>query len=512
MPPTWAGDLPPRLARWPSFGLVAVVVFAAFLPALQGGFLSWDDAGYVVENAHIRALSWDTAWWALTEFCCNYWAPLTWLSLAADHAVWGLEPYGFHLTNNLLHALNAGLFLLVAERLVERAAGKAAALPAALVAALAWGLHPLRVESVAWIAERKDVLSATFGLLAVLAWLRHAEAEAAHPAADGWAFLRRPAYLASLLLYGLSLLAKAALVPLPVALLVIDWYPLRRLGASGRRRVLAEKVPYLALAAAAALLTMAAMAPTQRTLAEIDLWSRVLVAFGALSTYLRLTLLPLDINPVYFHPNAVSLTPAVAAAVAVVLLVSSAALWAARRWPAALASWAFFLVTIAPVIGLTQNGKQELAPRFTYVPGMALALLLGAGFGWLWSRLGRSGRAAAGAVAVLALAALVAVTTRDTGHWRDDLTLWTRVLELDPRFGLSYAQRSAALEDRGRIAEALSDLDRALSIAQSKGFSGAPQLRWRRAWLLERLGREQEAAAERAKATVPLPPPEGAGR
>ncbi len=238
--------------------LAALLAFAAFWPALDGAFLGWDDAGYVVDNPGVHALSWETVRWAFTEYCCNYWAPLTWLSLALDHALWGLEPWGFHLTNVLLHALNAALLVLVAHRLLVAAAGPARdappgwALPGAVLAAAAWAVHPLRVESVAWIAERKDVLSAALGLLAILAWLRHAAPPTPRPAGPWWAFLRSPAYLAALALFALSMLAKPGLVALPVALLVLDWFPLRRAAPGRRVALLLEKVPLLVLALGAA--------------------------------------------------------------------------------------------------------------------------------------------------------------------------------------------------------------------------------------------------------------------
>jgi len=476
---------------WAGFALVALLVLVAFAPALRGGLLDWDDAGYVVENEAIRSLSPGTVWWALTQFCCNYWAPLTWLSLGLDRALWGLDPFGYHLTNNLLHAANSGLLFLVVARLLARAGGAAPgpARAGALLAALLWGLHPLRVESVAWVAERKDVLSAFFGLLAVLAYLEHAAREAGDPGARPWSFLRRPAYLAAAALFLLSLLSKAALVTLPPALLLLDAWPLRRLGGPGRRSALLEKLPLLAMAAAASLVTMAAMAPTQRTLAEIGLSTRVIVAFTSLATYLRLTLMPAGISPVYFHPNRVELSAAALTAIGLVLALSAGAALAARRRPALLLGWLFFLVTLAPVIGLTQNGKQELAPRFTYVPGMALSALAGAGFAFLLVRLrGGASRAGAWAAAAAILAGLAAVTARDIGHWRDDVALWSRVVELDPSFGLSFEQRAHALERAGRFPEALADVERAERIAVAKGYAGLPKIQMMRGRLLERLG------------------------
>jgi tetratricopeptide (TPR) repeat protein len=454
--------------------LVFLVVLACFAPDLRNAFVDWDDTAYIVQNARIRTLSLETATWAFTEFHVSYWAPLTWLSFAVDHAIWGLDPVGYHLTNDLLHALVAALFFLVTHRLLRSGFAECASEPqpgvllgAAAVAALLFGIHPLRVESVAWAAERKDVLSMAFGMGAALAYLRHA---ADRPAGG----LRSSSYWLALGLYVLSLLSKATLVTLPVALLIVDWCPLGRLRRGTVGRVVLEKAPLLAFATVATLITARAMGPSSISLAELGLSTRVVVAFRAAGEYLRLTVLPLGISPVYFHPGRVPLGKGVLA-IAAILLVSAGCVFAVRRWRAPLAGWLVYLVALSPVLGIFQNGGTELAGRFTYFPSTALAVLAGAAGVALWKWLPSGGRwnwLLPGGTAAL-LVALAAVTVRDIGFWKDDIALWSRVIEVQPhRFGKAYYLRAGYLNRAGRHEEALADANEALSIAARKGFPG----------------------------------------
>jgi tetratricopeptide (TPR) repeat protein len=497
--------------------LVFAATFACFLPALRNGLLAWDDAGYITQNPHIRSLSLETVRWAFGEFWCNDWAPLTWLSLAADHAVWGLDPVGYHLTNVALHAANAALFLVLARRLLGAREG---ALATATLAALLFALHPLRVESVAWAVERKDVLSVFFGLLAALAWLAHTQGRAdraagrargpagetsarSAAAAEARLLRTRVAYPASVALYAASLCTKAGLVPLPAVLLVLDWFPLRRFRTEGARRLLLEKVPYLLVAAPVAWLTVQAHAPQTKTLAQVDLPTRVVLAARALLEYLRLTVLPYDVSPAYLHPGNIGPLHAghVLAVLAALALMAGAAL-AARRLPAIAAAWAVCLLTLAPVSGLLQNGPQWMAGRFTYVPSMALALVAALGATALVrsvsSGAARGALFAAGAAALLACAAL---TVRDLGWWRDDVTLWTRAIELAPRAsGKQYAIRAAAYRARGEYPRALADLDAALAIAHKKGYAAAHEIVAARARVLRDMGETDAAIAELGRA------------
>src|SRR3972149_4513570 len=216
----------------------ALAACLLFMPALPAGFVNWDDSAYVFENVHLR--SFDLKW-AFSAVVVGNWLPLTLLSYSLDYSIWGYSPFGYHLTNNILHAANTGLVFLLGLRLASaRKMTVFASVALALSSALLFGLHPLRVESVAWVSERKDVLCAFFFLLAILSYLRYAS-----DLKKGW-------YLSSLVLFVLALMSKPMAVTLPLVLLIIDFYPLERLGRSFRRAVL-EKVPFFILSAAAAV-------------------------------------------------------------------------------------------------------------------------------------------------------------------------------------------------------------------------------------------------------------------
>jgi protein O-mannosyl-transferase len=503
---------------------IGLVTLLAFLPALRNGFLAWDDAGYVTENVHIRTLSAGTVGWAFSEFHCNYWAPFTWLSLAVDHALWGLDPAGFHLTNVVLHAANAALVVLLALRLLSRPGGMDAAtgaersarrpdlLAAAAFAALLFSVHPLRVESVAWVTERKDVLSLFFGLLAALAYLAHARSrESENPGGDrGCTWPAGAAYFVSLSFYAASLLSKSVLVTLPAVLLVLDWFPLARHRVRGWKPLLLEKIPYVALAGVTAVVTAAAHRPQTKSLAEIDLRTRVLVAFESLAAYLRLTILPLDVSPVYMHSgNVREITPTHVTSIVMVLAITVWCAWNARRRPAFAAAWAVFVVTIGPVLGLLQNGPQSMAGRFTYVPSIAAAVVAGAGFLALRRGAARSGRGALvlGVFTATVLACQAALTVRDISFWRDDVALWTRSIELRPNAsGRQYFNRALGYRARGEWALALSDFDRAYAIAAAKGYRDAHEIIAGRARVLRDMGDARGAIAEFERATAAAPP------
>jgi hypothetical protein len=261
---------------------LAVVTALFYVPVLDAGFLNWDDPAYVSQNPEIqRALSWHTVGWAFRTYQEGIWHPLTWLSLALDHAIYGLDARGFHLTNLLLHVANTVLVFVVWCRLTGAVAR------AAFVAAL-FGLHPMHVESVAWVTERKDVLSTFFWLLTMLAYTRHARVGTVG------------AYVLVAVAYALGLLAKPMLVTLPFVLLLLDWWPLRRLG----RHAILEKIPLLAGALCVIWIGIRAVAEVSAGAVPdpIPLGARVANAIVATTKYLWLTIWPLRLSPWYSHP------------------------------------------------------------------------------------------------------------------------------------------------------------------------------------------------------------------
>lgn len=501
-----------------AFCIVVTLSFLCFLPDLRNGLLDWDDSGYILDNVHIRSLNFETFRWAFFDFYCNYWAPLTWLSFALDYALWGLKPAGYHLTNNVIHAFSSGMFLLLTFRLLQRYldgrrnedAGSTIlddtnALFCSLLAALFFALHPLRVESVAWATERKDVLSLFFGIAAVLAYLRHTLAMGQRAGShESGVFVYSRYYWLTVALYTLSLFSKAMLVTLPLALLVLDRFPLKRLDKKSAPLLLLEKVPLLLLAGVSSAITMKAMAVTARSFEEINLITRVLVAFRSAIAYLILTAWPVDLNPVYVHPgNVSSLTPDYILPMLSFFVITVCCLIFVKRQPVFMAVWLVYLITVFPVLGLTQNGPQAMACRFTYVPGLALSLLVALGLTALLASFAHSRPALLSGIAgvILLLAVMWYATAREIAVWKDDVSLWTRVIDLSPHvFGVPYSQRAHAYAARGEYRKALVDVSEALAIAARKNYPRMHEIYATRARILKELKDFDGAIADFSRA------------
>jgi tetratricopeptide (TPR) repeat protein len=454
---------------------LAGVTFLVYLPALSCDFVAYDDAEYVTENRVVwQGLSPAGVRWALTAVVSANWHPLTMLSLMLDSQLYGLKPFGFHLTNLLLHVANTVLLFHVL-RVMTDCVGRSAAV------ALLFALHPLHVESVAWVAERKDGLSTLFGLLALWAYLWYT-------AAPSW---RRLAVVTTLL--ALSLLAKPMWVTFPFLLLLLDWWPLRRTaagwGASGWegeapaeprvparqeprppnlrlswRRLVVEKTPLFLLVAvfcAVTLATQASGGPGQAFRA-IPLPLRLGNAAVSCVEYLRQTLAPLDLAAFYPHPRAsLNVVLAVCAAVAVVL-VSAAAIWGRERVPYLLVGWFWYLGMLMPVIGLVQVGDQARADRYTYVPLVGIFVVLAWGAADLFRRARLPGFAAGLAGVAGLFCALY--TWAQVSHWADAVTLWQQVCRVSPNNAFAHKNLGAALMTRGQFDVALAEFDCGLEL------------------------------------------------
>jgi Flp pilus assembly protein TadD len=477
--------------------LVAALTVALFAPALEYGFIFWDDDRNVLSNPHYRGLGWAQIRWAFTSVLMGHWIPVTWLTFSLDHAVWGMNPFGYHLTNVLLHAANTVLVYVVALallRLALPAARPGAVTLGAVMAALFFAVHPLRVESVAWVTERRDVLSTCFYLLTVLAYLKACAAEGAP---------RRRWLAASIGAYALGLLSKSLIMSLPLALLVLDLYPLRR--AAGRwRSVLIEKLPYLALAAVAAVISVSAVATLGLTSTAVyPPLARVGMALHSLTFYIWKTLLPVDLSPMYEVPARIDLTRPrflVSALVAVGLTVGL--LLARRRWPAALAVWLVYGLTLAPVSGIVHNGPQLVADRYSYLACLGLALLLGAAVASVAEspRVGNPVRMALVLASFAWLLVLAVLTREQLPIWRDAEEIWKRSLAVDPDCAFCHGQRGALLGNRGEIDLAIAHFERAVALRPNR-----PSNRGNLGLALLRAGRPVEAAVQLQLALTEAP-------
>jgi len=393
---------------------IAVLAVVVYLPVRAHGFVGLDDPIYVRDNPHVQTgLTWENAKWAFTTGHAGNWHPLTWLSHMLDASLFDMDAGAHHVVNVVLHVANALLLFDVLRRMTGATAR------AALVAAL-FALHPLHVESVAWIAERKDVLSTLFWFLTLEAYVAWTRAPT------------RTRYVLVVASLAAGLTAKQMLVTLPFTLLLLDWWPLRRwTDAASARRLVVEKLPLFALVAAACVVTFL----VQRaggSVADFEtrpLVDRALNAPIACVVYVRKMLAPIDLAALYVHPRTIDARAAVAATAALAF-VTFVAVRARRTRPWLLVGWLWFLGTLVPVLGLVQVGRQSMADRYTYVPLVGLFVVVAWGGAELVNAERR--RAAAATLALAATAACAVLARRQVDVWKDDETLWRHAVAVDP--------------------------------------------------------------------------------
>ncbi len=421
-----------------------------FLPATRNGFVAFDDLDYIKANPHVReGLTPAAVAWAFTSvgYAAN-WHPLTWLSHQLDVSLFGMDPAWHHAENALLHALNAVLLLLLLRALTGEL------LPAALAAAL-FAFHPLRVESVAWAAQRKDLLGGFFWIVTLLAWVR---------------WLRRPrsgSRVPALVAFALGLMSKPTLVALPALLLVLDLWPFGRIGrGDGQvrlRRALGEKMPFFMLAACGTSLALAAQTGTT-VYGSLDLPPGVRLANAAVSVaeYLRMTVWPRWLAVFYPHPLGMPAGERLGAALVLIAALTILAVRVRIRIPALLAGWGWYLVSLAPMSGIVQVGWQARADRYTYLPHMGL--LLGVVWGVREATMANRStrRIIFGAMAIL-LAPLFILTRIQIATWRDDIVLFRHALQVTGGNWFSEFNLGSYLLDRGEVGEAVDHFRRSLA-------------------------------------------------
>jgi protein O-mannosyl-transferase len=465
------------LADWvPNSALIpfalAAATFLVFSPALRNGFVEWDDQVNLFENASYRGLGWNQLRWMFTSTLMGHYIPVTWLTFGLDYTLWGMNPFGYHLTNNLIHAANAALFYLVALRLLGRATSltKSALRLGSIMASLFFALHPLRAESVAWATERRDVLAGFFFLLTVYTYLKAAEDRSQR---------RRWFLWASAACYAFGLLSKAIVMTLPLVLILLDTYPLRRLSMRWRmwqdasaRAVLKEKLPYLALGLAAAGTAYWAVSSHHylTDMAKFGWAGRVAIAAYSLCFYFGKTFLPLWLSPLYELPAVVSLfEPRFLLSGIAVLGISAVLLALRRRWPAGLATWVYYCIILGPVSGIVHSGYQLTHDRYSYLSCLGWALLVGAAAGSL-GRAGGTGAVQprlarlAGVVAAAWVLALGTMTWHQIQMWRDTDTLWSFAVESDPRCSICQSNLGTSLYHRQLFALAKHRYELALAL------------------------------------------------
>ena len=441
--------------------LIVVVTIAVFSPAFDAEFVNWDDDQNLIKNTGYRGLTWSHFRWMLSAVVMGHYIPMTWLSFGVDYAIWGMDPRGYHFTNVVLHTAGVLTFFAVALRLLRRATTltDGPRLLGATAAALFFAVHPLRTESVAWVTERRDVLSGLFFMLTILAYLA---------AQEGPPHRRRRVLLTlSVSAFVLAAASKSIVMGLPLALLILDVYPLRRLTPGLRalrdsREVLWEKLPY-ALVALATAAASYYMVRTYTPLTTFDAfpWSgRIAMVFYTLWFYVTRTVVPISLSPLYELPRHLSLLqPRFAMAAGAVVLATFVLFRLRRRWPAGLAAWAFYAVILAPVSGVVHAGLQLAHDRYSYLSCLGWALIFGGVIGTLvqarpvQTRRGLE-RLAFGTMAAWMLT-LGWLTWQQTHMWRDSFALWTNALDADPTCSVCHGNLAAYLVNQGEIASAM---------------------------------------------------------
>lgn len=429
--------------------LLAAVTFAVYLPVRNYEFLHYDDDVYVTNNAEVKSgLSWQGVEWAFTTGRGANWHPLTWLSLMLDCQVFGVKAGPMHIVNVLFHIANTILLFLVLARMTK------GVWQSAFIAGL-FALHPLHVESVAWIAERKDVLSTLFWLLTMLAYARYAE----RPSAGR--------YVAVLVLFAMGLMAKPMLVTLPFVLLLLDYWPLGRFSGRGFSvwRLLLEKIPLLILSAVSSVVTFIVQQRGGAVIAGNRLFfdERVLNAIVSYLAYLDKMLWPAGLAVLYPHPvNNIPVFRAVIAGI-VLILITILFIYHARRYKYLLVGWFWYLGTLVPVIGIVQVGSQAMADRYTYVPLIGIFIIIAFGVTELLKEKPFR-KIVLCVMAGVSLSACTVVTSHQLKYWKDSLSLFEHTLDIANDNYIMQNNYANILMDKGRSAEAVAHFSEAVKL------------------------------------------------
>lgn len=432
--------------------MLSVAVVVAYAPAIYCGFISYDDPFYVTRNQHVLGgLTWENIQWAFTTLHAGLWIPLTWISLMVDTTVFGSAPWGYHLTNAALH-LTSTLLLFAWLTSVTRQLG-----PSLLVAAL-HGLHPLHVESVAWVAERKDVLSTTLLLMMLWAYTSLFSTPSPRQRVATW------------FAFGMALLAKPALATVPVGLLFLDRWPLRRPDA-GRQDSILEKVPFFITAGAVTAVTVVAQ---QRSggvapLSALSVYDRVATAATGYLWYLFKTVWPTHLAAFYPYDYEIAGWQT-AGALAILGAISAGAYLARQRHPYLLAGWAWFVITLAPVSGIAQNGLQGRADRFVYVPHIGLFMAMVWGANALANRY-RVADALRYGSSVLLVLVCVTATRAQVRWWENGVTLFERALAVTPDNPTARALLGLAFVEQGARDRAVEAFEHALRLDPTNAWA-----------------------------------------
>ena len=430
--------------------LLVAVTLAAYSPVFRNGFINYDDDAYVTKNPHVKAgLTSVSLAWAFNVGFAGNWHPLTWMSHMLDYQLYGDKAADHHATSLILHLASTVLLFLIFRRMTG------ALWKSAFVAAL-FALHPLHVESVAWVAERKDVLSTLFWVLAMGAYVLYTE---------------RPSigrYLAIALLFGLGLMAKPMLVTLPLVLLLLDYWPLDRVRRGWS--LVREKIPLLAMSVGSGIITFIAQhrGGAVASLEEFPTGVRIANALAAYAGYVGKTIVPRHLAIFYPHPGSSMPVWQVIGSSVFLAGATILAVYYGRKRRYLLVGWLWYVITLIPVIGLVQVGRQAMADRYTYVPLIGIFIIAAMGLTELVGEKRNAGTGDLGAtlprLAALVLIPLAILAGRQVGYWRNSEVLFQHALDVTKNNYLAHINLGMALGDEGRFDEAISQFQESLKI------------------------------------------------
>jgi len=492
---------------WTVAFLVALLTVLVYIPALQNYFVNWDDNLYVYGNPYIQSIDFESLKWMFTSFHASNWHPITWLSHSIDYAIGGLNPIGHHLTSIIFHGLNTFLVVILIVRLLnympEKISNRSSSnnwnyqssLITGAVTGLLFGLHPIHVESVVWVSERKDVLFAFFFISSILSYLKYTSSKLQNPSKSHFNKGRNRLatrgieginYSLCLLFFILSLMSKPMAVTLPVVLIILDFYPLGRLdfksAFASQRRVLVEKLPFLSLSVASSVITVIAQQSAIKPFETHHLGERFLIALRALSFYLLKMLWPTELSPLYPYPSKVSfLNIEYMGTFILVICITAFCIWSWKRQKVFSAIWAYYVMTLLPALKIIQVGGEATADRYTYLPSLGPFLLVGLGTLWVWNKFNIGKHMTTINITFFIISFIFTalllsfLTIKQTKIWKDSLTLWNHALKLFPNdVPRAYYKRAEIYQKLGNYKQALDDFNKAIEINpyHATGYTG----------------------------------------
>ena len=453
----------------------AIITFIVYLPSLNNDFVHWDDDEYVYKNTKITTLNLQFIEWAFSTFDIHNWHPLTWISYAIDYSIWGIDPFGYHLTNICIHSLNTflvGFLVLVLFFPVKKSqyAGlhsyRLISITAFLTAIL-FGIHPIHVESVAWISERKDVLYAFFYLLSLIFYIRYS--------------IKKYAlfyYLLSIIAFLFSVLSKPMAVSLPFVLLIFDFYPLNRIHTVLLKKLMLEKIPFFLISG---IVSFIAIITHQRIVATLNLFSiqeRLIISVRTIVFYIQQFFKSTNLSPYYHLKLPVTFTFHDLVSIIIVIGITLSCILLQRKNRIWICAWSYYVITLLPTLAIIQTGSQTAADRYTYLPLLGPIFLVALGVSKGAEKIFALHKLKNFLIIVcvfstaIILSIMSKITIGQISIWKDSISLWSRVIHVSP-FDSSkpYRLRGLAFYQKGNYFQALSDYTLALQLDPSDSMA-----------------------------------------